>query len=278
MYTSNKPVIPLVLITLVILISLACGSSTPTNAPVNVFTQAPVNTQVNSELPSVPPMTTEVPASARQVPATPTIIPASPTKVPAKATNIPALPTPSAPPLEILSSQSYVDAGWYHIVGEVRNNTDDPMEFVKIIATLHDDNNNITGTDFTYTELDVIPPGGKSPFETGTDQYAGTTIYKLQVQGDPGVLGRQDLVISGDSSYEDYGWLHIQGEVQNTGTTPAEFVKLIVTLYDANGNVVGMDFSYTELDTIPAGGSSPFETGTDHYPNYDHFEIQVQGS
>lgn len=196
---------------------------------------------------------------------------------PAPTPSLPtATPTPSLPQLEILSHQSYVDDGWFHIVGEVRNNSDTPMEFVKIVATLYDDAGQVVGTDFTYTEIDVIPPGGKSPFETGTDEWEGATNYKLQVQGNVGTLPRQDIVILGHSHYADSGWLHVRGEVQNTGDTPAEFVKIVVTLYDAAGNVVGTDFTYTDLDVVPAGGTSPFETGTDHWPNFDYYEIQVQ--
>lgn len=214
---------------------------------------------VEAPPPSIQPTDTPIPQAHTPTPSLPT-----------------AAPTPSLPQLQILSHQSYEDAGWFHIVGEVQNNSDTPMEFVKIVATLYDDAGQVVGTDFTYTEIDVIPPGGKSPFETGTDKWAGTTNYKLQVQGSPGTLPRQDIVILSHSHYIDGGWLHVRGEVQNTGNTPAEFVKLVVTLYDAVGNVVGTDFTYTELDVVPAGGTSPFETGADHWPNFDHYEIQVQ--
>jgi hypothetical protein len=66
--------------------------------------------------------------------------------------------------LEILSHTSYIDGGWYHVVGEVRNNTTVPMRYAKIVATLYDNAGMVVDTDFTYTELDVIPPGDKSPF------------------------------------------------------------------------------------------------------------------
>jgi hypothetical protein len=186
-------------------------------------------------------------------------------------------PTESLPELEILSHSSYSDAGWFHILGEVRNNSAAPMEFVRVVATLYDDAENVTGTDFTYTMLDVIPPGGVAPFETGTDEWQGTTHYLLQVEGRPGSLPRQDLLVRGDQSYIDGNWLHVRGEVENTGSAPAEFVKLVITLYDAEGSVVGVDFTYTALDTIPPGGRSPFESGTDYWPGFDHYVIQVQG-
>jgi len=72
--------------------------------------------------------------------------------------------------LEILSYQHYVDTGWLHIVGEVRNNSNTPMKYVEVIVTFYDDSNKVVGVDNTFTALDVIPPGGKAPFETGTDQ------------------------------------------------------------------------------------------------------------
>ena len=179
--------------------------------------------------------------------------------------------------LEILNYQHYVDTGWLHIVGEVRNNSNTPMEYVEVIVTFYDDSNKVVGVDNTFTELDVIPLSGKAPFETGTDQWSGATQYRLQVQGKSGRLPRQDFVILSHSSYADGGWLHVRGEVKNVGATQAKFVKIVVTLYDAAGNVVGVDYTFTDLDVIPAGGTSPFETGTDHWPNFNHYEIQVEG-
>jgi len=69
----------------------------------------------------------------------------------------------------------------------------------------------------------------------------------------------------------------VRGEVKNVGATQAKLVKIVVTLYDAAGNVVRVDYTFTDLYVIPAGGTSPFETGTDHWPNFDHYEIQVEG-
>jgi len=239
-----------VILMTVLLGALACGTSPAVSPPVTsgpAGTKAPIEAAPSESSPPLPP------------------------------TTAPESPTPRPPDLEILSHTSYTDAGWYHVVGEVRNNTSLPMEYVKIVVTLYDDAGTVVGTDFTYTELDVIPAGDKSPFQTGTDQWQGATNYKLQAQGREGSLPRQDLAIQGDQSYTDGIWLHIRGEVVNTGSTPAEYVKIVATLYDAAGNVVGTDFTYTSLDMIPAGGSSPFETGTDHWPEFHHYELHVQG-
>jgi hypothetical protein len=254
-------------IVVVVMVSLSCQSttltSTPSNAP-NVPTQGnQVSTQYAITPTTTLPTTTESPLTATNIPVIATVIPASPTHY--------------LPDLEFLYFQDYVEYYYYHIIGEVRNNTDNPMGFVKIVVTLYDDNDNMTGNDFAYTLLDVIPPGRKSPFELATDQYAGTTKYFLQVEGEVASLGRHDLIISNDKSSEEDNYLHIRGIVENKGTTDATFVKVIFTLYDRWGNVVGLGFTYTTLDTVPAGGSSPFDAATEHHPNFDHYILQVQG-
>jgi hypothetical protein len=186
-------------------------------------------------------------------------------------------PEPSQVALEILSSSTYERYEWLHIVGEVLNEGSVPMSYVKIVATLYNAEGDVVGTGFTYTALDVIPPGGKAPFDLGTDEYAGFESYKLQVQGDPGELGRQDLVILSHSTATEYDWLHIRGEVSNTGSTDAEYVKIVATLYDAASNVIGVGFTYTELDVVAAGDTSPFDLGMDQWEGMDRYELQVQG-
>lgn len=254
------------------LVSLACGGTTQTGAEVTAIVKTPqgsIPTHAGPKLPTATMVSTEISKTAIPTEISATAIP----------TEIPASPTPAVTPLEILSSQGYADSiGFYHVIGEVRNNTSAPMGFVEIVATLYDDSGGVTGTSFTYSTLEVIPPAGKSPFDIIMTEATGTTKYKLQVQGNEASLGRQDLVIAGESINTDaIGFTHIQGEVQNTGSQPATFVELIGTIYDADGNVVGVGFTYTTLDTIPAGGASPFDLILQSRPGLDHYEIQVQG-
>jgi hypothetical protein len=62
--------------------------------------------------------------------------------------------------VRVLSSSEYRDdAGYYHIIGEVENNSPDAREFVKITASLYESTNKIVETAFTYTDVDVIRSG-----------------------------------------------------------------------------------------------------------------------
>jgi hypothetical protein len=69
--------------------------------------------------------------------------------------------------IDILSSSSFTDdLGYYHVVGEVKNNSPtDSMNYVKIVSTFYDNTRKVVGTDFTYTNVDVLRPTEKSSFE-----------------------------------------------------------------------------------------------------------------
>ncbi len=182
------------------------------------------------------------------------------------------------PTLEILSSRDEQDGNRFTIIGEVRNTSDQAMGFVKVIATLYDEGDQIAGTMFTYTIMDVIPAGGKAPFEMSTDVWEGAARYELQVEGSPEELGRQDLEVASHRSVKEGSRLSIQGEVKNNGTKPAEYVKVIATLYDASNKVVGIIWTYTLIDVILPGESEPFESGAEYPADFDHYEIVVEGS
>jgi hypothetical protein len=68
--------------------------------------------------------------------------------------------------LTILSHNSYTDsAGYFHVVGEVENNTPSTAKSVQITGTFYDINNAVVGTQFTRTNLSDISSGGKAPFD-----------------------------------------------------------------------------------------------------------------
>jgi hypothetical protein len=79
---------------------------------------------------------------------------------------VPPLSQPTEIPPRILSDNNYFSStGTFHIVGEIINESFEPVRFVKIIATFYDSNNSVIGTDFTYTSPSTLQPGQKAPFD-----------------------------------------------------------------------------------------------------------------
>ena len=75
-------------------------------------------------------------------------------------------PVPQNKSIKILSSNDFIDSiGYLHVVGEVENNTPANIQFIKVTGTFYDSNNQVVGTDFTYTNPTDIGPGQKAPFE-----------------------------------------------------------------------------------------------------------------
>jgi hypothetical protein len=96
---------------------------------------------------------------------------------------VPIQPPPQAlqpikiPP-RILSSNSYVDSiGNMHIVGEVINESPQPMYQVKITATFYDTTNRVIGTEFTYADPGTLQPGERAPFDI--DVFQGSIPMNL---------------------------------------------------------------------------------------------------
>ena len=108
---------------------------------------------------------------------------------------------------------------------------------------------------------------------------ADVFTYTLQVEGSVTDDRPYDgLVVTTGRAYEEYGYYHLVGEAKNTGEKDCEYVKIVVAFYDAEGQVIGVDYTYTELDVVPAGKTSPFDLSVDSLPEFDHYELWVEGS
>ncbi len=171
---------------------------------------------------------------------------------------------PTGPALEILNTSSRTDSvDSFHVVGEVLNNSDSYTEFVEVVGAFFNAAGDVVASDSTFTILELVAPGELAPFDLLVIDGAtlGITDFQLQVQGDatssrpvPG------LSIQGETSNVDIiDSFHVVGQVINESSKPYDFVEIIGTFYDANGTVVAADFTFTELDVVPAGGSSPFD-------------------
>lgn len=58
--------------------------------------------------------------------------------------------------------------------------------------------------------------------------------------------------------YEGSTSLYIVGEIQNNTSENVEFAKISTVLRDSDGNVVGSEYTYADIDILTPGMKSPF--------------------
>lgn len=177
---------------------------------------------------------------------------------------------------------TYFDDDYFYIVGEITNTTSFNLSFVEIIATYYDQEEIVIGTTFTFTELDILLPDQTSPFEISS--YPDTiqpASYKLDI--DYHTTDEQPFsglhIKSSSDSIDNLGFFKIVGEVENTSSSSAQFVQIIVTYYDAQNNVIGTDFTFTQVTIVQSGTTASFELSS--YPRQlrpASYKLQVQGN
>jgi len=158
------------------------------------------------------------------------------------------------------NDQKYLgDDGTIHIVGEIINESDKPINQVNVIAIFYSDGNSVYQTS-TENLTSIIMPGMNGIFDLMiTENISNVDHYTLDV--DYKVTQPKDQVIEITSSELSYGPVDniaIQGTVANNGEITANMVKIIATLYDRDGNVIAVSQARTEPDYLRASDESFF--------------------
>ena len=240
------------------------GSNTATPTA----TSRPDPTTTASPAPTSTPAATVPGATATPTSSLPT---ATPTKTPEpeeeddrEPTRYPPTPTPTSIPGDLPAGWSFsnvagmldAEASSLLLWGQVFNNTGADQYLLTTAARVYDEHGTLLAD--AYNTVEVVPvttlvQGRKTPFELeiylperefDPDQLS----YELYVEAmDAWYETREDLTIlehtwsATDESYE------ITGTLQNRGPALTSFVKVIATLYDASGKVIGLGW-FGEVD------------------------------
>lgn len=220
---------------------------THTATPTATSTQTPTATSTHTPTPTATPTNTPAPT------ATPTRTP-PPT---ATATSDPSR-------IKILGNHSsYVDAVDYlHVLGEVQNNTDSYLRFIKVTARALNRDGQTLGSGSAYIYLNSLPPGEKTCFDILLKQPEGWSGYRLEdpiysTDGSP--LPKLTVLNSEGSQDSATGWYKITGQVRNDHGNRIDYVSPIGTAYNASGSVVGCNITYVKGNHLTAGEAGPFE-------------------
>ena len=146
-----------------------------------------------------------------------------------------------------------------HIVGEIINESNKPINQVEITAIFYSDGDNVYQTT-TENLTNIIMPEMKGVFDLIiTEDIGSVDYYTLDV--DFKITQPKDQVIEITSSELTQGPVDniaIQGTVANNGEITANMVKVIATLYDRDGNVVTVSQANTKPDYLRASDESFF--------------------
>lgn len=156
--------------------------------------------------------------------------------------------------VEIQNDQDYVgDDGSFHVVGEIQNNLDSPLNQVTVFVTLFDKENNVLWTKETATLVNTIMPGMKGPFDFIFTNINPEKIksYSLDVEYSISQPKGQVIdVTSSELAIDNHNNLIISGTVENNGDITANTVAVIATLYDREGNVAAVSRIHPEPDYL----------------------------
>ena len=204
--------------------------------------------------------------------------------VQARETGPTVVPTPTPVDLQIQGlafHRTPVESLW--CLGEVSNISGQPAEEVQVQVSLHDDQGRLLASGAAFTEIDILPDGGRAPFAI---RFSGPTTDFAQYQtlvlgGVPSThLGPRypDLeVIEDHGEWLDENNYRVRGQVLNSGQSEAEKVAVIITLYDSEAHVVGARTVDIPAEVFLAGAKAPFEVELTPLGPVARYDVQVQG-
>lgn len=156
--------------------------------------------------------------------------------------------------------QFFGEDGTLHIVGEIQNGFNAPINQIEIQAMLYS-NGGLVDTIKTTPMLNTIMPDMKNPFDFILPRNIASTMdeYSLNVSYEIAEPKSQVIdIIESDFSRDNFDNLLITGIVANKGEITANTIVVVATLYDKTGNVAAVSKTHVEPDYLRANDESFF--------------------
>lgn len=192
------------------------------------------------------------------------------------------LPTPTPNPFAVEGVAFYeTPVGSLWCLGEIVNGTPSSLENVQLRVALY----NAAGEELlagtVSSALDLIPPGGRAPFgilfASPPESFDRFLVTPVRAEASSEPAGRYArLEISQTEAGPAGSLFEVTGRVSNPGQFAVTAVMVVVTTYDAEGQVTG--FRQARLpDDLPPGADSAFSVSL--MPNEDlpdSYNVAVQ--
>jgi len=160
------------------------------------------------------------------------------------------------------NDQTYIgNDGMMHIVGEVKNDSKSPVNKIKIIAILTDENGKVIDEIDGKIMSNILMPGMKGSFDIITNEknIHGSFDYDLGFEYKLATPKNQVIeVVSSEMKRDQLNNLIVTGTIENNGDITANMINIVATLYDRDGKVLTVSKIQTQPDFLRAGEESHF--------------------
>ncbi len=237
-------------------------------APLHLPTLTPTPVSIsgeNSEAPaasaaSPPPAAADSPPPAAADSPPPTATDSPP---PAAASdpidNPTAAPIPEASNWSFANTQLYPDpyGGGLLLYGEMVNNANSSQELTLVSGVFYDAQGQLIADQeniIDYWPIDIVPPGGRMPFELTVLEVENAANFDLSVQSQPSEQSpHQNFEFSDLDQLSEEGIYCLTGQLRNLGGPLQKYVVIMAVLYDEQDRMLGFG-EYYEPD--PKNGLS----------------------
>ena len=162
----------------------------------------------------------------------------------------------------VQNDQTYIgDDGMLHIVGEIQNNSKAPLNKIKILAVLSDENGNEIDRFDGKMMSNVLMPGMKGGFDIITNQNNLNEKFSYELGFEYKLAAPKSQVIdivSSELTRDQLNNVVITGTLENNGEITANMINVIATLYDRDGKVLTVSKTQVQPDFLRAGEESHF--------------------
>ncbi len=174
------------------------------------------------------------------------------------------LPTPTPVPARLQGLSFFEESvGSLRCRGEVFNPNSTALENVQVRIVLKDAAGQPLAEGRPFTAMDVIPPGGRAPFDilftSPPAHYASyeAAVIRAEPSNEPGTRYAPLQIVSQEGGTDGLQF-RVTGKARNTGDRPAANVKIIVTAYDTTGKVIGFRQQTLGDGNLEAGATADF--------------------
>ena len=179
------------------------------------------------------------------------------------------VPIPIPTPLRVDAQVSpftfaYNSMGALYFFGEITNTGDLPLGHPRVSVVLYDAAGQALGKELGYATQDFVVPGQRVPIKALFRQPPEWTrfevLFKPEAARYNGFLVYTDLSPSEMTFARDPSLGYsLSGMIKNIGERQARFVQVVVTLYNADGQVVGVDGTFARPNGLAPNESAPFK-------------------